>query len=82
MLLDRHFVSSDLLGKVTGYQAWVVLPFVLDHVPIILQLDGAYQQNCYPFKLNSGWLREEEFSRVVKEIWHDPKFIQEIDRQR
>jgi hypothetical protein len=49
---------------------------------VLLQLDGIFQRKNYPFKLNSGWLQEEEFSQIVNEVWKDPKFLQETRLQR
>jgi hypothetical protein len=72
----------DLLGKVDPYRAWVAHPFISDHAPILLQLDGLFQRKFYPFKLNPGWLHEVEFSRLVTEVWKDPKFLQETGLQR
>jgi hypothetical protein len=80
--LDRHFVSTDLLEKVAHYRAWVALPFVSDHAPIVLQLDCVHQRKSYPFKLNPSWIREAEFTRIVSDIWQDPKFLQETGCQR
>jgi hypothetical protein len=80
--LDRTFVSADLLRTFARYRAWVVHPFISDHAPIFLQLDGIFQRKHYPFKLNSGWIHEEEFSQLVNEVWKDPKFLQESGLQR
>jgi hypothetical protein len=80
--LDRTFVSVDLLRIFARYHAWVAHPFILDHAPVFLQLYGNFQWKNYPFKLNSGWIHEEEFSHIVIEVWKDPKFLQESGLQR
>jgi hypothetical protein len=47
-----------------------------------LQLDGSSQCKNYPFKLNSWWLYEADFTQIVNEVWKDPKFLQEPGLQR
>jgi hypothetical protein len=80
-ILDRHFVLMNLLEKVARYRAWVALSFVSHHTPIVLELDCVQQQRHYPFKLNPSWIGEEEFTRLVTEIWQYSNFFQEIGRQ-
>jgi endonuclease/exonuclease/phosphatase family metal-dependent hydrolase len=52
--LDRHFTSAELLGNMTRYRAWVAMPYLSDHAPILLQLEGDFQRKNFPFKLNPG----------------------------
>jgi len=80
--LDRNFVLADLLRTFARYHAWVVHPFILDHAPIFLHLDGNFQRKHYPFKLNFGWIHEVEFSQLVNDVWKDPNFLQESGLQR
>jgi len=61
-MLNMNFVSMDLLRHVARYHAWVAHPFISDHAPILVQLDGLLQHKFYPFKLNSGWIHKVEFS--------------------
>jgi len=51
--LDRFMVSEGLLLNIKLYRSWVEFPFVLDHAPILLQLENTTQPKAYPFKFNS-----------------------------
>jgi len=66
--LDMTFVAANMLRKFTRYRAWVAHPFISDHASVLLWLDGNFQRKNYPFKLNSEWLQEEEFSQIVNEV--------------
>jgi hypothetical protein len=66
----------------TRYRAWVAMPYLWDHAPIFLQLEGDYQRKNFPFKLNLSWLKEADFSRIVGDIWKDTMFLQEPGLQR
>jgi len=37
---DRFFLSDSLLQHADRYRTWVAYPYILDHAPIILQLDS------------------------------------------
>lgn len=75
--LDRAFVAKYLLRNLCRYHSWVAYPYISDHAPVILPLDGNRQIKNYPFKLNSMWLREDSFSQIVHSVWKDPMFLEE-----
>jgi hypothetical protein len=80
--LDRFLVSADLLMNTNLFRSVVVLPFVSDHAPILLQLDSTTHPKAYPFKFNPHWLLDNDFNSLVHELWLDPKYLQEEDIQR
>jgi hypothetical protein len=47
-----------------------------------LQLENNLYPTTYPFKLNSMWLKEEDFTSIVKEVWTDQQFGIEPGVQR
>jgi hypothetical protein len=36
---------------------------------------------AYPFKLNPTWLVEQDFSLIVKDVWGNSTFLEEVDIQ-
>jgi hypothetical protein len=74
-------VAESLLSVVGRYRSWVELPFISDHAPVIAQFDFTQVHVAYPFKLNPTWLAEENFSLIVKDVWGDPTFLDELDIQ-
>jgi hypothetical protein len=80
--LDRTLVSESLLQEVGCYRSWVELPFISDHAVVITQLDFNEVRIAYPFKLNSMWLVETDFTGILNEVWHDGTFLEEPDIQR
>jgi hypothetical protein len=80
--LDRFLVSEDLLSSVGLYRSWVEYPFVSDHAPVLLQLEISPLFKAYPFKFNSQWLLDQNFSDLVHKLWTDPKFIGESGKQK
>ena len=38
--LDRAFLASNMLRIVGRFRLWVAYPYIFDHAPIFLQLDG------------------------------------------
>jgi hypothetical protein len=79
--LDRILVAEGLLYAVGRYRSWVELPYISDHAPVIAQLDFTQSRVAYPFKLNPTWLVEQDFNQIVKEVWGDPIFLEELDIQ-
>jgi hypothetical protein len=53
------------------FRAWVDLPFVSDHAPVVAQFDFQQFPVAYPFKLNPSWLNEADFTLIVNEVWWD-----------
>jgi hypothetical protein len=75
--IDRVFIESDFLRTLGRYRSWVTYPYIFDHAPVLLQLDGNNHTKSYPFKLNMMWMIEDEFSRIVHAVWKDQIFLQE-----
>jgi hypothetical protein len=72
--LDHFLISDHFISTEDRIRSWVNFPFLSDHAPIILHLDSSPHKIAYPFKLNSGWLLEEDFNSIVVEVWKDPQF--------
>jgi hypothetical protein len=79
--LDHILVAESLLSAVGRYQSWVELPYISDHAPVIAQFDFSQTRVAYPFKLNPTWLVEQDFALIVKEVWGDSTFLEEVDIQ-
>jgi hypothetical protein len=80
--LDRVFISEDLVNLSGRYRSWVAYPFLSDHAPVLLQIENTSYPTAYPFKLNPTWLKENDFSQIVHEVWNDQQFLQESGVQR
>jgi hypothetical protein len=57
-ILDRFFLSEDLLMSRIRYRSWVCNTKILDHMPVILQVDNEFRKVSYPFKFKSVWLED------------------------
>jgi hypothetical protein len=79
--LDHILVVESLLSVVGRYRSWVEIPYISDHAPVIAQFDFSQTRVAYPFKLNPTWLVEQDFSLIVKEVWGDSIFLEEVDIQ-
>ena len=66
---DRFYATESLLDDTTRYRYWVVHPYILDHAPMIFQLDHGYNSVAYPFKFNPAFLIEESFGYLVRSEW-------------
>jgi hypothetical protein len=75
-------MSEDLINDAGRFRSWVAYPYLSDHAHVLLQLENNLHPTTYPFKLNSMWLKEEEFSTIVKEVWNDQQFVLESGVQR
>ena len=80
--LDRFFVVEDLLTEARLYRSWVDFPFISDQALIFLQLDFSPLHRAYPFKLNSHWLKERDFTNLVTKLWKDLTFHSERRNQK
>jgi hypothetical protein len=80
--LDRFLVSEDLLSSVEIYRSWVEYPFVSDHAPVIIQLEISPFFKAYPFKFNSQWLVDQDFTSLVHKSSKIPKFLIESGKQK
>jgi hypothetical protein len=80
--LDRVYLSEDLLSNAGRHRSWVSYPYLSDHAHVLLQLENNYHTTTYPFKLNPMWLREDDFTLIVQEVWNDQLFLQESGAQR
>jgi len=74
-------VSKFLLAEVELFRSWVEYPFILDHAPVLLQLEIPPIYKAYPFKLNSHGLHDDDYVALVYKIWKEPCFLSEGDKQ-
>jgi len=75
-------VSENLLSSVDIYRSWGEYPFVSDHAPVIIQLEISPIFKAYPFKFNSQWLVDQDFTGLVHNLWKEPKFLIESGKQK
>jgi len=59
----------------------VELPFISDHAPVIAQFDFSQSRVAYTFKLNLTWLVEQDFALIVRDVWGNSTFLEEVDIQ-
>jgi endonuclease/exonuclease/phosphatase family metal-dependent hydrolase len=67
--LDMFFIAEEILATTQRYRSWVKYPFISDHAPICLELGQGFPKVYYPFKFNLGWIREDSFATLVKDVW-------------
>jgi hypothetical protein len=67
--LDRFLVSEPLLDDTIRIRQRVSSGGESDHFPVLLEMASAEKQPPIPFKLNPGWLEEEDFVNMVKDQW-------------
>jgi hypothetical protein len=66
--LDRFYNVEEVLATSQRYRPWVQFPFLSDHTLICFELGHGFPKVSYPFKFNLGWLGEESFATMVKEV--------------
>jgi len=69
-ILDRVFASDNTLHASTRYLSWVEFSFIVDHAPVLFQLDIGYMSVAHPFKFNPTCIREDSFAELVREVWN------------
>jgi len=80
--MDRFLVSGKLLMNTNLFRSILVLSFVSDHAPILLQLDSMTHPKYFSFKFNPQWLLDSDYNSLVHELWLNPTYLQEEDIQR
>jgi hypothetical protein len=68
--LDHFLLSNLLLNHSHRVRTWVINSTISDHNSIVLQLDSFAQRSTPPFKFNSIWINEKDFSLLVKHTWN------------
>lgn len=66
---DQVLVVDSLLQSFEKYRPWLELENLLDHQPIWLQLDHRKNWKTIPFKFNHNWIKDKEFTDLVKKNW-------------
>ena len=69
--LDRFLISEKLVSLGIRYRSWICNDKILDHMPILLQLDSGSDIVSYPFKFNAVWMEDQDFVSLVKNSWAD-----------
>ena len=69
MWLDQFFISEDLAKSISRFFCWSYNSRVLDHTPIVLQLDMDKRKQFFPFNFNHVWLEEKGFIKFVEDSW-------------
>ena len=62
-------IKDDLDAYIPYFLQWVDTGGDLDHFPIYMELKGASRKHDSPFKVNSSWLKDLSFNKLVREIW-------------
>jgi hypothetical protein len=81
-ILDIFFMSEDLVSLVGRYRTWVAHLYILDHAPIVLQIDDGQCKIAHPFKLNPIWLEEKGLCDIVHTVWNSTEFDGEPSTMR
>jgi hypothetical protein len=68
--LDRFLISETLVDSGLNFRTWVVNVKLSDHMPVVFQLEPNQQKQKIPFKFNSMWLKDSDFSLLVCSNWH------------
>jgi hypothetical protein len=63
--LDCFLINENLALFGYRYKSLVVNVKIFDHMPVVFQLDQEQENISYPFKLNSVWLTEPDFVKLV-----------------
>lgn len=71
--LDRFFMVECLLSSINRYRSLIVNANILDHLPMVLQFEGGFERIKHPFKFNSIWFSEHDFSGMVRYHWDSLK---------
>jgi len=69
--LDCFLIKEDLLGTLSNFFQWVGFGAIFDHSPIYLELAGPTLKPREPFKLNSTWLQDPKYHKLVTDFWRD-----------
>lgn len=67
--LDRFLMAGQLAKIVGRYRSWICQDKILDHLPLLLELDFENHSNIYPFKFNHTWMEDDSFGSLVKDCW-------------
>jgi len=68
--LDHFLLDDSLLNNKYKVRSWVINSTISDHNPIYLQLDSFSQKSLPPFKFNSTWINDQDFSLLIKQSWN------------
>jgi hypothetical protein len=67
--LDKFLVAKALMKNEILMKSFVSTDGLLDHLPIIFNLDIGDVSPPSPFKFNKVWLTEEDYRSLVKGTW-------------
>jgi hypothetical protein len=67
-------MSKDLINGAGRFRSWVAYPHLSDHALVFLQFESNLVPTTYPFKLNPMWMKESNFTYIVKEVWTYQQF--------
>jgi exonuclease III len=79
--LEKILVSESLATRDDQIHSWVEYPYLSYHAPVFLQMETTHSPSARPFKLNSYWLQEVSFIKIVKEVWTSPYYNSDPDPQ-
>ena len=59
-MLFENFLSGSLI-----FRTWVEVGGLLDHLPVLLQIQNIETKLTAPFKFNPAWLLEEYYRKLI-----------------
>jgi len=68
-IIHRFIIFEALLNIFNLIKQWVGMRGDTDHSLIFLNVKGAFMNLANSLKMNSNWLKEEEFINLVKYHW-------------
>ncbi|KAL5699684.1 hypothetical protein ACHQM5_030553 [Ranunculus cassubicifolius] len=71
--LDRVLVDPDWLDKFPKAILHHLTAIHSDHTPLLLDLNPKHKKNCYPFKFQAMWIRDESFQQITTNAWRRVK---------
>ena len=70
--LDRCFVNSLWLDKLSGSFAHTDMSYIYDHCSLVLHLVGNAGTGPKPFKLYNAWTTHDSYRQIVADSWEEP----------
>jgi hypothetical protein len=67
--LDRFLIDENLLSNHCKYRSGIINSTISDHNPICLQMEYSLNKDVPPFKFNSTWLSDLEFTSLIRTTW-------------
>ena len=77
--LNRFFISKYFAKDFSRYRYFVIPYYISNHFPICLELDRESPISHFPFNFNHMWIKDEDFSLLVRHFWNDIIILQKYN---